>query len=76
MHEHSEFLAGTPHCNVQRCGCGVIHVTIGPVSLRLQPEVARELRDALVVGLEVGARRDREQERTARAHVKVHQLFS
>ncbi|MCB9754866.1 MAG: hypothetical protein H6713_33435 [Myxococcales bacterium] len=59
MHEHAEFLAGTPHCNVQRCVCGVIHVTVGPVSLRLLPEAARELRDALAVGLEVEARRGR-----------------
>ncbi len=75
MHDHSEFLAGNPHCNVQRCGCGVVHITVGPVSLRLEPAAARELRDTLAVGLEVAARRDRERRASGRP-AEVLQLYS
>jgi hypothetical protein len=40
-------LAGTPHCNVLLCGCGMLHVTLGPVTMRVEPRAAATLRDVL-----------------------------
>jgi hypothetical protein len=32
-------LAQGAHCKVERCDCGVLHLTIGPVTFRATPEM-------------------------------------
>ena len=36
-------LAETTHCRIERCRCGVLHLTVGPLTLRTTPEVLRSL---------------------------------
>jgi hypothetical protein len=52
-HHHTRTLAGTTHCNVLQCSCGMLHVTVGPVTLRVEPGTARTLRDVLDAALAV-----------------------
>ena len=48
MHDHErQSLAHCGPCQIDRCDCGVLHVTLGMVTLRLQPATARALADAL-----------------------------
>lgn len=46
-----EIVARNATCKVERCSCGMLHVTIGPLTLRFDPgaleEVHRALFDAL-----------------------------
>jgi hypothetical protein len=42
-HGATEKLAGGEPCSVYRCACGCVHVHIGAVTLRLQPESFHEL---------------------------------
>ena len=48
MHEHPR-LALVPDgpCQVEQCDCGVLHVTLGMLTLRLQPSTAHVLASAL-----------------------------
>jgi hypothetical protein len=36
-------LASLGPCTIELCDCGVLHVTVGAVTMRLQPETARAL---------------------------------
>ena len=36
-------LAETTHCRIERCRCGVLHLTVGPLTLRTTPDVLRSL---------------------------------
>jgi hypothetical protein len=36
---HREILARSPVGLVERCSCGLFHLTVGPATLRLEPEV-------------------------------------
>ena len=45
-----ERLAGTGGLAVDLCSCGCVHVTIGAVTLRLQPDAVAELAQVLRVG--------------------------
>jgi hypothetical protein len=51
MDHSTRLLAGYPHCNVRQCDCGALHVTIGPVTLRLEPAAAETLRSVLAGAL-------------------------
>lgn len=52
MHHHqTRTLAGTTHCNVLQCSCGMLHVTLGPLTMRVEPGSARTLRDVLDAAL-------------------------
>jgi hypothetical protein len=42
-----EVLAVGHHCKLERCGCGVYHLSVGPTTLRLAPEVIDDLAAAL-----------------------------
>ena len=42
-----EELANGPHCKIERCHCGVLHLTLGAVTVRSTPEVAQSLLVAL-----------------------------
>jgi hypothetical protein len=44
---HTQPLASLGPCNVEQCACGVLHVTVGAVTVRLQPETARVLATVL-----------------------------
>jgi hypothetical protein len=42
-----EELAAGPHCKIERCHCGVLHLTPGAITVRSTPEVAQSLLVAL-----------------------------
>jgi hypothetical protein len=44
---HTQPLASLGPCTVEQCACGVLHVTVGAVTVRLQPETARALATVL-----------------------------
>lgn len=50
-HHHTRTLAGNTHCNVLQCSCGMLHVTLGPLTMRVEPGSARMLRDVLDAAL-------------------------
>jgi len=48
MNDHDrQSLAQRGPCRIEACECGVLHVTVGMITLRLQPTTARALADAL-----------------------------
>lgn len=51
MEHHARHLAGNGACNVGQCTCGMLHVTVGPLTLRLEPGAAQTLRDVLTAAL-------------------------
>ncbi len=53
MDHPTRSLAGTPHCNVLHCGCGMLHLTLGPITMRVEQSAARTLRDVLGAALAV-----------------------
>lgn len=38
-----EELARGAHCKIERCRCGVLHLMVGPVTIRTTPGMAQEL---------------------------------
>ncbi|HEX7666108.1 MAG TPA: hypothetical protein VF407_16385 [Polyangiaceae bacterium] len=48
-----EVIAQGQVCQVEECSCGVLHVTVGALTLRLAPEVVASLRDTLDDALDV-----------------------
>ena len=42
-----ELLAAGEHCKLERCGCGVFHLSVGPITLRLTAEMVRDLAGSL-----------------------------
>ncbi|MBL8951887.1 MAG: hypothetical protein JNK82_13980 [Myxococcaceae bacterium] len=42
-----ELLSQGPGCRVERCSCGTLHVTLGAVTLRMEPEVLQAMMPAL-----------------------------
>lgn len=38
-------LAESEHCRLAHCACGIVHLTMGPLTLRLEPEVLEALAD-------------------------------
>jgi hypothetical protein len=36
-------LAETPQCRIERCNCGVLHLTIGPLTFRTTPDVLQAI---------------------------------
>ena len=45
-------VAQGPVCTIESCSCGVLHVTLGVLTLRLQAEVIASIRDTLDEALE------------------------
>ena len=45
-------VGGDSHCNVMLCTCGMLHVTIGPVTVRLKQGAAEQLSDVLAAALQ------------------------
>lgn len=39
-------LAENPECRIERCVCGVLHLTVGPLTFRTTPDCLRSLADA------------------------------
>jgi hypothetical protein len=44
---HRRLIAQNPAASVEVCGCGTVHLTIGPVTLRLQPGALDDLGHAI-----------------------------
>lgn len=44
-------LAHGPHCTVERCECGVLHVTCGPITFRATIEMVEALSATLAEAL-------------------------
>ncbi len=61
---HRIRLAEGPICMVEACQCGVLHLTIGPVTLRLQAEAV----ESLWVTLGEAIRRHAAHEHAAEVH--------
>ncbi len=52
-------LADGPLCRVEGCACGTVHVSFGPITLRLRPEAVESIWTTL--GDAIGALRRRER---------------
>lgn len=44
---HRHTLAQGPLCRVDVCACGMLHVTIGPFTMRLEPRACEEIVETL-----------------------------
>ena len=64
---HRSRLADGPICSVEECSCGVMHLTIGPVTLRLQAEAV----ESMWVTLGEAISRHAAQERDRGMHIHV-----
>ena len=53
-----ESLAQGPHCKVELCQCGVLHVTMGPVTFRTTRELAHVFLEVLHTAVHRLAARD------------------
>ena len=47
-----QLLAHGSVASVEECGCGIVHVTVGPLSLRLQATAMSELANTLTQAVE------------------------
>lgn len=47
-----ECLADGPLCRIDRCGCGMLHVTLGPLTVRLEPAACRAVHATLAEALD------------------------
>lgn len=45
-------LATSEGCKVEECDCGTLHLTLGPVTLRLEREAVKDLHGTLASALE------------------------
>jgi hypothetical protein len=57
-----ELLARSETASVERCACGTVHLTIGPLTLRLPPSAVESLASTL-----------HESARVLRAHEPAHE---
>jgi hypothetical protein len=39
-------LVDSSHCRIERCRCGVLHVTIGPLTFRTTPDILAAIASA------------------------------
>ena len=62
-------LAEGPFCQIDECGCGTIHLSVGALTLRLEPEVAESIWNTLGQGLR------RQATRTGREVPKHMEIF-
>ena len=42
-----KLLAASPICTVEECDCGTVHLSVGALTLRLEPDALRELQGVL-----------------------------
>lgn len=40
-------IAHSPYCSVEECSCGILHVTLGVLTIRLQREVVASIWETL-----------------------------
>ena len=52
MNHTTRCLAGTNHCHVLHCNCGMLHLTVGPITLRIDPRAGITLHEVLGQALE------------------------
>ncbi|HEY8377227.1 MAG TPA: hypothetical protein VIK91_12090 [Nannocystis sp.] len=52
MEHRIRTVAQNEQCTVQQCTCGVLHVSVGSVTLRLRAPAAAGLRDGLAAALQ------------------------
>lgn len=52
MEHRTRTVAQNEQCTVLHCTCGVLHVSVGAVTLRLRASAAGGLRDALAAALQ------------------------
>ncbi|XXF75852.1 hypothetical protein P2318_22690 [Myxococcaceae bacterium GXIMD 01537] len=52
-------LSDSPGCRVEVCGCGTLHLTMGPLTLRMERGALEDLQNTLATAL--GALETREQ---------------
>ena len=64
---HRARLAEGPICMVEECSCGVMHLTIGPVTLRLQAEAVESM--WVTLGEAISRHAAHERERAVRIHM-------
>lgn len=62
-------LAEGPFCRVEGCACGTMHVSIGPLTVRLAHDVVESLWETLRVALERAASARVSSCRVAREHL-------
>jgi hypothetical protein len=41
--EPRQTLATGQHCQIERCACGVVHLTVGPITVRVPPTLLGDL---------------------------------
>lgn len=54
-------LAQGPFCKVEGCACGTMHVSIGPLTVRLQPDVVESVWSTLGAALRFAGRADADE---------------
>ena len=52
MEHRTKTIARTRTTRVDQCTCGAVHITVGGTTVRVPESAARELKDALVRGIE------------------------
>jgi len=52
MEHRTRTVAQNEQCTVQQCTCGMLHVSVGSVTVRMRPAAAGQLRDALAAALQ------------------------
>lgn len=58
-------LARGPMCSIEECSCGVLHVTLGALTIRLAPDLVASIWETFGTALETLAhRRSREDARS------------
>ena len=45
-------LATSPGCKVEACDCGTLHLTLGPLTLRLERDAVQDLQGTLASALQ------------------------
>jgi hypothetical protein len=52
MEHRTRPVAQNEQCTVLQCTCGMLHVSVGAVTVRMRPAAAGHLRDALALALQ------------------------
>lgn len=52
MEHRTRTVAQNEQCTVQQCTCGMLHVSVGAVTVRMRAAAAGHLRDALAQALQ------------------------
>ncbi|PCC68277.1 hypothetical protein SAMN02745121_05155 [Nannocystis exedens] len=52
MEHRTRTVAQNEQCTVLQCSCGMLHVSVGSVTVRMRPAAAAGLRDAVAAALQ------------------------